>query len=51
MKWSRSDDVSAQSEYPSIFVALREQLGLTLIPKKAPIDFIVIDYVERPSDN
>jgi len=51
MKWSRSDDSSAQSEYPSIFVALREQLGLDLIPKKAPINFIVIDHVERPSEN
>jgi uncharacterized protein (TIGR03435 family) len=51
MKWSRSDDSPAQSEYPSIFVALREQLGLDLIPKKAPIDFIVIDHVERPSEN
>lgn len=51
MKWSRSDDSSAQSEYPSIFVALREQLGLNLIPKKRPIDFIVIDHLERPSEN
>jgi uncharacterized protein (TIGR03435 family) len=48
---SRSDDVSMQSQYPSIFVALREQLGLTLIAKKAPIDFIVIDHLERPSEN
>jgi uncharacterized protein (TIGR03435 family) len=55
MNWSRSDDSSApgstQSEYPSIFVALREQLGLSLIAKKGPIDFIVIDQVERPSVN
>jgi uncharacterized protein (TIGR03435 family) len=51
LDWSRSDDVSIQSEYPSIFVALREQLGLTLISRKAPIDFIVIDHMERPSEN
>jgi uncharacterized protein (TIGR03435 family) len=40
-----------QLEYPSIFAALREQLGLTLISTKAPIDFIVIDHVERHSEN
>jgi bla regulator protein blaR1 len=51
LNWSRSDDVSAPSEYPSIFVALPEQLGLALISKKAPIDFMVIDHVERPSEN
>lgn len=48
---SRSDDFSTPSEYPSIFVALREQVGLNLISKKAPIDFIVIDHLERPSEN
>jgi uncharacterized protein (TIGR03435 family) len=46
MKWSRLDDSSISSEYPSLFVALREQLGLNLIPKKGLIDFIVIDHVE-----
>jgi uncharacterized protein (TIGR03435 family) len=51
MKWSRSDDSSTPSQYPSIFVALREQLGLNLTSMKAPIDFIVIDHVERPSEN
>jgi uncharacterized protein (TIGR03435 family) len=51
LDWSRSDDVSMQSQYPSIFVALREQLGLTLISRKASIDFIVIDHLERPLEN
>jgi uncharacterized protein (TIGR03435 family) len=51
LDWARTDDVSMQLEYPSIFAALREQLGLTLISTKAPIDFIVIDHVERPSEN
>jgi uncharacterized protein (TIGR03435 family) len=32
-------------------VAPREQLGLSLIAKKAPIDFIVIDHLARPSEN
>jgi uncharacterized protein (TIGR03435 family) len=36
---------------PSIFTAVREQLGLELKPAKGPIKFLVIDSVDRPSDN
>jgi bla regulator protein BlaR1 len=36
---------------PSIFTALREQLGLRLESTKGPIEFIVIDHVERASLN
>ncbi|HEX3941113.1 MAG TPA: TIGR03435 family protein [Acidobacteriaceae bacterium] len=35
----------------SIFTALREQLGLRLESTKAPVDFLVTDHVERPSEN
>ena len=34
---------------PSIFTALREQLGLKLESAKAPTDVLVIDHVERPA--
>jgi uncharacterized protein (TIGR03435 family) len=34
---------------PSIFVAVREQLGLNLEPQTAPIAVLVIDHAERPS--
>jgi uncharacterized protein (TIGR03435 family) len=36
---------------PSLFDALKQQLGLKLEPTKGPVDFYVIDRVERPAEN
>jgi uncharacterized protein (TIGR03435 family) len=36
---------------PNLFTAIQEQLGLKLDPTKAPVDVLVIDHVEKPSDN
>ncbi|HTA47364.1 MAG TPA: TIGR03435 family protein [Bryobacteraceae bacterium] len=36
---------------PSIFTAVQEQLGLKLESGKAPVDAIVIDHIEKPSQN
>jgi len=41
----------SQTDAPSLFDALREQLGLKLAPGRAPVNVLVIDRVEKPSGN
>jgi uncharacterized protein (TIGR03435 family) len=36
---------------PGIFQAIQEQLGLRLVPAKGPVDVLVIDHIEKPSEN
>ncbi len=36
---------------PSLYTAMQEQLGLKMGPAKVPDDVIVIDHVEKPSEN
>jgi uncharacterized protein (TIGR03435 family) len=40
-----------QSLGPSIFTAVKEQLGLRLDPAKGMVDVLVVDHIERPSAN
>jgi uncharacterized protein (TIGR03435 family) len=54
LTWTADDGRAADNAAdagPSIFTALEEQLGLKLVPAKAPVEVIVIDHIQRPSPN
>jgi uncharacterized protein (TIGR03435 family) len=49
LDWSDDDDDS--DEAPTIFTAVKEQLGLRFETEKAQVPVLVVDHVEMPSAN
>jgi uncharacterized protein (TIGR03435 family) len=47
----RLQDADGADDAPSIFAALQERLGLKLDSRKAPVDLLVVDHIERPAGN
>lgn len=39
------------SDVPDLFTAIQQQLGLRLEATKSPVDVMVVDHLERPSEN
>jgi uncharacterized protein (TIGR03435 family) len=54
LKWT-PDQVESKSNFndsgPSFTTALEEQLGLKLRSEKGQIEVLVIDHLEKPSEN
>lgn len=45
------DSGLGESSAASVFTAIQEQLGLRLESAKVPVEIIVIDHAEKPSEN
>jgi uncharacterized protein (TIGR03435 family) len=56
LKWANLNapapaDSSTDADAPSLFTALEETLGLKLTATKGPVEVLVIDSIDRPSEN
>jgi uncharacterized protein (TIGR03435 family) len=51
LKFAGTDPLAGADGLPSLFTALREQLGLRLEPQSDSVDALVIDHVEPPTPN
>ena len=57
LHWAREDAAApdtpnvTEQNWPSVFTAVKEQLGLELKPIKGLLDTIIIDHAEMPSAN
>jgi uncharacterized protein (TIGR03435 family) len=52
LRWAPDGVVSnASTDGPSIFTAVQEQLGLRLQARRTARDVLVIDHIERPSED
>jgi uncharacterized protein (TIGR03435 family) len=51
LKWTPDDQQGKPDAGPTLVTAIEEQLGLKLQAAKAPVNTLVVDHVEKPSEN
>jgi uncharacterized protein (TIGR03435 family) len=51
LKWTPGFALNPSGDGVSIFTAVQEQLGLKLESATAPLDVLVVDHLERPTEN
>jgi uncharacterized protein (TIGR03435 family) len=51
LRWTPDETPSSDAAGPSLFTALQEQLGLKLESQKGPVEILIIERAEKPSEN
>jgi uncharacterized protein (TIGR03435 family) len=53
LQWTTNEDAETgpEANWPSLFSAIQQQLGLKLEPGKGPVPVLVIEHVDKPSGN
>ncbi len=49
--WTADDAPATDSDPPTLFTAIQEQLGLKLEAAKEPVPVLVVDHVDQPTPN
>jgi uncharacterized protein (TIGR03435 family) len=49
--WTADDAPAIESDSPTLFTAIQEQLGLKLESAKEPVPVLIVDHVDQPTPN